>query len=507
MTNNNHRLRATLLLIWGALIFGFGCASVPKSGETSSSAEINETFVLPTPLNFSPVQEGGLVEKAEVEPQSVHSNGANTKPEATGDKKPSVNEDSNTKARSISPSPQKDIEIAKEPSLRSMQKGSGDLPSISDILPNVHDKGEQDSPSVFEKMIEDSPVSDTAKTLKAATSGQGEKTDPSHLLIPLTAPAKLTGEGNLVEDSLPDSNSLIAPVDSSRPRLSSDLLQSEGLSGEFQLKTAGSDSINPILDKSDPPKNSVSGETVPIDNLVTSPLLGSNPQELPPVTGDLTDPSSSVTDMDKADIDLPTDSGFKSIGFSPRLAPVSLTPQNPPASIALKSKLQSPNENLSDDGEGKVSFFGDESSSLPTPRPAPVSEVRLLDRKNGILKRSVAGAGKTLGFSDRRANDRFLQRQVAPSVSQRKRALQESGKPQKYDSLRDFLADPSNLGSNGSAPSSSPSNYKEVENFLKATESTRDLEFNQNAMPSEDGRYQNALQWLRSRGQGDEEPN
>ena len=130
-----------------------------------------------------------------------------------------------------------------------------------------------------------------------------------------------------------------------------------------------------------------------------------------------------------------------------------------------------------------------------------------MDRRNGILKRSVVGAGKTLGFSDRRANDRILQRQVAPSVSQSKRALQESSKPQKYDSLRDFLADPGNLGSNRSAPSSSPSNYKEVEKFLEATESTRDLEFNQNTMPPEDGRYQNALQWLRSRGQGGEEPN
>jgi hypothetical protein len=119
----------------------------------------------------------------------------------------------------------------------------------------------------------------------------------------------------------------------------------------------------------------------------------------------------------------------------------------------------------------------------------------------------VVGAGKTLGFSNRRVNDRFLQRQVDPSVSQGKRVLQSSGKPQKYDSLRDFLAAPSKLGPNDPAPSSSPRNYQEVEKFLETTESTRDLEFNQNTTPPADGRYQNALQWLRSRGQGGEEPN
>jgi hypothetical protein len=499
MKNKNHCLQATFLLLSITLIFGFGCASVPESRETPSSADINKTSVLPSPLNLTHKKEDGLIEKAQDEPGSVQPSGANTKPEATVGKKSSVNQEGSTKERSISSYPQNDIKIAQEPSLSSIKKGSDGSSSISDALPDVPDRGELESPSVFEKKIEGSEVSDTSKTSKTTTSDQKEKPSPSHPSIPSTA-AALAGD----RDRTLSSKSPLAP---SRPLLSADLPQPVDLSGEFESKTARGDSINSRLDESDPPTNSIPGATIPNDNLVTPASIGPTLLELSAFSDDLIGPSSSVTDLGKEEIDSPPDAGSKSVGFSKTSPRVSFSSQNPPASIAFGNKQRSTSENLPIDGEGKVSFFGDESSGLHPPHTTPVSEIRFSESKNGVLKRSVVGAGKTLGFSNRRVNDRFLQRQVDPSVSEGKRVLQSSGKPQKYDSLRDFLAAPSKLGPNDPAPSSSPRNYQEVEKFLETTESTRDLEFNQNTTPPADGRYQNALQWLRSRGQGGEEPN
>jgi hypothetical protein len=506
MKNNNHRLRAIFLLLSGALIFGFGCASVPESRETPSAADINKTFVLPSPLNLSHTKEDGLIEKAQDEPVGVQHSRANTRPEGTAHKKPSVNQETNAIEQSILSYPQKDMSVAQDPSSSSIQKGSDDSSSISDALPDVPDGGELESPSVYEKNIESSEISDTSKTSKTATSDQKGKARSSHPSIRSTA-ATRTDDGDLVEDLPRSSTSLLTPLDSSRPLLPPDLLQPEDFSDELESKTAGSDSINSRLDESDPPINSILGATIPNDNLVTPPLIGPTLPELSTFSDDLIGPSSSVTDLDKEEIDSPPDPGSKSISFSKPSLRVSLSPENPSASIAFGNKQQSTNENLPGDGEGKVSFFGDKPSGLPPPHTAPVSEIRFLDSKNGVLKRSLVGAGKTLGFSNRRVNDRFLQRQVDPSVFQGKRVLQSSGKPQKYDSLRDFLESPSKLGPSGSAPSSSPRNYQEVEKFLETTESTRDLEYNQNTTPPVDGRYQNALQWLRSRGQGGKEPN
>ncbi|MBT3636793.1 MAG: hypothetical protein HN531_07635 [Opitutae bacterium] len=537
MTNNNYRLWLFLLFFAGVCVLGVGCATNPKPGDESSSDDENFTSELFRSDRLDRSDGKGGVDKGENEPERGDPVGSDSKPEITDEPKTSINQLSNNTKQGNTIVPRTKEEVDLDPELSSEIEGRVDSssPSPPGSLPREKDGDKPDSRSPLKEDAEGGSVSDSGNTPKKTIPDHGGDDPASHPPGSLTAPGRDKDENKRSVEIGGSSASLVDPTDSPRPPK---LSENDERPGTFDSTPSDGRSGVSALNDSDTVPGSGSNKTDPVDDLVTPSLPGSISPELSKVVVDVrggvdapddVDPKSvgfatplpgeplspeslpvQVTDGVRADIDAPNDVDVKSVGFATPLPGESLSPESLSHRVGFGGKRSLRDEDLPAGASLKVALSGEETTGIPSVRSGSSPAVRFFDRKNGGVNRPVVGNGKTLGFSDHRPNARFLQRQVDPSLPPSKNVLQSSGTPNDYNSLRNFLSTRNKLGSGGSGSTPSTGNYLEAEKFLETIDSSKTEGspiFDEDGTSPDDARYQNALEWLRSRGQGVERKN
>lgn len=506
MTNNNHRLWLSLLFFAGVCVFGVGCATTPKPGDESSSDDENSTSELFRSDRLDRSDGKGVVDKGENEPEGGNPVGSDSKPEITDEPKTSINQLSNTtkQGNPIVPSSEGEADLA--PELSSKVEDRDDSSSPPGSLPREGEADRPDSHSPFKVDAENGAVSDLVNTPEKTISDHGGNDPASHFPGSSTAPGRDKDEDKRGVDNSGSSASLVEPSDSPRPPKLSEI---EEHSGTFDSKPSDGKPGVSAPNDSDTSPESGSKKTGPVDDLVTPSLPGSISSELSKVVVEGTDPAQ-VTDGVREGVDAPNDIDPKSIEFATPLPGDSLTSDDLPVQVGFGDKRSSLDKDAPAGASLQVALSGEETTGVPSVRSGSSPAVRFFDRKNGGANRPVVGNGKTLGFSDHRPNGTFLRRQADPSLPPPRNVFQSSGKPNDYNSLRNFLSTRNKLGSGGPGSSPSTGNYLEAEKILEtidASKSEGSSVFDQDGTSPADARYQNALEWLRSRGQGVDQQN
>ena len=411
---------------------------------------------------------------------------------------------SNTIKQGNPVAPHNEGEADLAPELSSKIEGRGDASSLVEPVP-LPRKGEPNSP-VFHAPVkedaEDGAVSDSSNTPKKTISVHGGNEPVSHLPDSSHPNNDKAKDIHGVDDS-GSSASLVEPFDSPRPPK---IPEADESHGTFDSTPSDGNPEVSALNDSDTSPNRGSKEIVPVDDLVTPSLPGSISPELSKGLVEGVGPKPVIADGVSESVDPPNDVEAKSVEFSTALPGESL-----PSSGSLSPPISFAGKRSSGDGQSpagvslKVALSGEDPAGGPSVHSRSSPSVRFFDRNNGGINRPVVGSAKTLGFSDHRPNARFLQRQVDPSLPPAKNVFQSSGKPRDYNSLRNFLSTRDILGSGGAGTSPSPGNYLEAEKFLDAIDASRTEGgsiVDEGGSSPDDARYQNALEWLRSRGQG-----
>jgi hypothetical protein len=459
MTNKDHYFWVVLLFSSVVCIFGYGCATTPKSDDQSSYNDENKSSPFLSSGSFDKSESSGVVDKKEndrsrSEPDPVESG---SKPQENALPDQSTNQLTDTSEESdpvvslddgnLDPVPSAEIERRGEP-FAFPESGS-----------RSEEAGQADSRSPFNQDAEGGELSDSVNTLKPTILGHDEEDPQSNSPAFSTVPGKDEGEGRHAEDESIFSPNLAKPFDPSKP-LFPDLPKTRNPSDKFDLRSTDENPGISSFDESD----TVPDSGLKIGNSTQVSLAPSLPAS----------PSPQISQKVAGEDELP-----------------------PAFSEGVREGGDSP-----DDSDLKVAFSGEEKEVVPPPLAGATPSVRFFDRINVGGNRAESGNAKTLGFSDRRPNSRFLKR---GSDSSSKNVFQPSVKPNDYNSLKNFLSNRNKLDTGGTWGVPSAGNYPEAEKFLESIDSSKSDEsspLREDGTSPDDARYQNALEWLRSRGQG-----
>ncbi len=499
MTNKDHHFWVVLLFFSVVCIFGYGCTTTPKSDDQSSSDDENKSSLFFPSVSFDESESSGVVDKKEnersrSEPDPVESD---SKPQENALPDPSANQLTNTSAESDPVVPLDDGNLNPVPSAEIERRGEPS--AFPEFGPRDEEADQADSRSPFNQDAEGGEVSDSVDIPKPAILGHEEEDAQSHSPVFSTVPGVDEGEDRQAEDASISSPNLAKPSDPSQP-LFPVLPETGKPSDTFGLRpTDESPGISSFNNSDTEPDSGLKKgnptEVSPAPSLPTSASLQSSQKvagenELPP----------AFSEGVREGSDSPDDAAAKAIGFSNPLPRTPIPLQGQPPQIGFRDNPISSDRNAP--GDFKVALSGEEEVMVPPPRSGSTPSVRFFDRMNAGGNRPEGGNAKTLGFSDRRANSRFLQRRIESSS---KNFFQPSGKPNDYNSLKNFLSNRNTLDTGGTGGVPSTGNYPEAEKFLESIDSSKSDEsspLREGGTSPDDARYQNALEWLRSRGQG-----
>ena len=499
MTNKDHHFWVVLLFFSVVCIFGYGCATTPKSDDQSSSDDENKSSLFLPYGSFDESESSGVVDKkkndrSRSEPDSVE---LGSKPRKTDLPDPSANQLTNTSPESDPVVPLDDGNLNPVPSAGIERRG---VPSaFPESGSRSEEVGQADSRSPFNQDAEGGEVSNSVNTAKPTILSYEEEDPQSHSPAFSTVPDKDEGEGRQAEDASISSPNLAKPSDPSNP-LFSGLPETRKPSDKFDLRSTDENPGISSFDESD--TGSDSGLKIGNSNEVSlAPTLPASPspQMSQKVVGeDVLPPVLSEGVREGGDS--PDDSDVKAIGFSNPLPLTSVGRQGLSPQVGVRDNQISSDRDAPE--ALKVAFSGEEKEVVPSPLAEATPSVRFFDRMNVGGNRAESENAKTLGFSDRRPNSRFLQRRIEPSSTN---VLQPFGKPNDYNSLKNFLSNRNKFVTEGTGRVPSVGNYPEAEKFLESIDSSKGDK--SSTLPEvgtspDDARYQNALEWLRSRGQG-----
>lgn len=499
MTNKDHYFWVVLLFSSVVCIFGYGCATTPKSDDQSSYNDENKSSPFLPSGSFDKSESSGVVDKKEndrsrSEPDPVESG---SKPQENALPDQSTNQLTDTSEESdpvvslddgnLDPVPSAEIERRGEPS------------AFPESGSRSEEAGQADSRSPFNQDAEGGEVSDSVNTLKPTILGHDEEDPQSNSPAFSTVPGKDEGEGRHAEDESIFSPNLAKPFDPSKPLFPS-LPETGKPSDNFDLRSTDENPGISSFDESDtePDSGLKIGNSTQVSlapSLPTSP----SPQMSQKVVGEDELPPA-LSEGVREGGDSPDDSDVKAIGFSNPLPLTSVARQGQSPQVGFRDNRISSDRDTPE--ALKVAFSGDEKEVVPPPLAGATPSVRFFDRINAGGNRAESGNAKTLGFSDRRPNSRFLKR---GSDSSSKNVFQPSVKPNDYNSLKNFLSNRNKLDTGGTWGVPSAGNYPEAEKFLESIDSSKSDEsspMREDGTSPDDARYQNALEWLRSRGQG-----
>ena len=499
MTNKDRHFGVALLFFSGVCILVYGCATTPKADDESSSDDENKTSLFLPSGSFDESEGSGGVDKSEndrrgSEPDPV---GSGSKSEGTALPYPSSNQLTDASEESDPVAPLEDGNLDPVPSAEIEREGEPS--AFPEPGPRDEEAGQADSRTPFNQDAEGGEDSDSIHTPKPAILGPEEEDPQSNPPAFSTVPGEDEGEGRQAEDASISSPNLAKPSDPPQP-LFPGLPERGKPPDTFGLRPADESPANSSFKDSDtePDSGLKKGnptEVSPAPSLPASASLQSSQKvagenELPP----------AFTEGVREGGDSPDDTAAKAIGFSNPLPRTPIPLQGLPPQVGFRDNRISSDRDAPDGL--KVALSGEEEVVVPPPRSGATPSVRFFDRMNAGGNRPEGGNAKTLGFSDRRPNSRFLQRGIESSS---KNVFQPSGKPNDYNSLKNFLSNRNKLdtGRTGGVPSTG--NYPEAEKFLESIDSSNSDEsstLREDGTSPDDARYQNALEWLRSRGQG-----
>ena len=239
-------------------------------------------------------------------------------------------------------------------------------------------------------------------------------------------------------------------------------------SDTFGIRSTDENPANSSFNDSDTGPDSVLKKGNPTEVSPTPSLpLSASPQwsqkvagenELPPAFSDGVGEGSDSSD----------DTAAKAIGFSDSLPRTTIPSQGLPPQVGFRDNRISSDRNAPDGL--KVALSGEGEVVVPPPRSGSTPSVRFFDRMNVGSNRPEGGNAKILGFSDRRPNSRFLRRGTESSS---KNVFQPSGKPNDYNSLKNFLSNRNKLDTGGTGGIPSTGNYPEAVKFLESIDSSK----------------------------------
>ena len=497
MTNKDHHFWVVLLFFSGVCILGYGCATTPKTDDQSSSDDENKTSLFLPSGSFDESEGSGVFDKSENDRRRRDPGESGSNSEETALPDPSIHQLTDTSEESDPVAPLEDGNLDPLPSAEIEREEKP--PAFPESGPRDEEAVQSDSRSPFNHDAEGEEVSDSIHTPKPPILAHEEEDSQSNSPASTTVPVEDEGEGSQSRDASISSPNLAKPSDPSKPLFPA-LSETGKPSDTFGIRSTDENPANSSFNDSDTGPDSVLKKGSPTEVSPTPSLpMSASPQwsqkvagenELPPAFSDGVGEGSDSSD----------DTAAKAIGFSDSLPRTTIPSQGLPPQVGFRDNRISSGRNAPDGL--KVALFGEGEVVVPPPRSGSTPSVRFFDRMNLGGNRSEGGNAKILGFSDRRPNSRFLRRGTESSS---KNVFQPSGKPNDYNSLKNFLSNRNKLDTGGTGGIPSTGNYPEAEKFLESIDSSKSDEssaLREDGTSPDDTRYQNALEWLRSRGQG-----
>lgn len=489
MTNKSLHFLFPPFFLFLASILWVGCATTPPIGDGASSVDEKDSSVLSNTDERKSSAENDLSQKDSKEEDSEEPQGANLNTKKSIDSS-SSSDHLGEKTNPGSPNPPPHDEGLKlVPAVNMTDVVGNDSSPVSELLPksgeelgSVSDSGSNRGEPSSRHLEEAHSFSNPVPSLfpeddaGAITGGQGASQIPSE---PLGKP--------------PHTPPSVPPKNDSAP------LESES-------KRSG---VAPVVSLPSHPARTperVSVENASIDDFFTpSSVSSESANSEVEETGSNTTLSIQVPQ----DVREPNSVDAKTIGLASPLLKESIPPKGLVRQVGFADKPSAPPRDSPDKVSLKVSFSDQDSTGIPSLPSTPSASVRFFGTKNGSLRTPVSEGRKTLGFSGRAPNSRFLQRPIEPSASGEVSVPLSSQEPNGYNSLRGFLAPGEKPRSIGSGPAASTRGFAEAGEFLEAFDTSKDevRPISNEDESASDSRYQNALQWFRSRGQGSELPN
>ena len=488
MTNKDYRIWIALLFFWLIYFLAAGCATTGKTDEPSpSDVESDPSALLPSG-KFE-----GSYDKPDVDKLKSVSDERSLKSEKTSLSDPKGNQLTDTwEPSNAFPAPGKG---KIDPSSSAAVEPPRD-PSVFPQPPPSDEESDQSGSPPLKKQVESGALSELRNSPEAESpSHQEDDSNPNHPAFPLGHDIE-KGTDTETADSSPSSPSLVKPSNPSDPHAPQ---KSPGL--DLPRSEAENPGISSLRDSAvELGSGSKKANSTEVSTARSLPVSIS-PELNKPVSGESEHPPSFTDDVRRS-LESPNASLSKSVGIADSLSIPYLPPQSSSARVEFMSD---PNLPYQDSADGFKVSFSQEEEAVGSPSGAEASpSIRFLDRGRVNGKHPETDKGKILGFSDGRKNSGLLERRVESSA---KNFFPSSGSPNDYNSLRNFLSTRNELdnGAIGSVPSTG--NYEEAKKFLEAidlSESGAPSDLDKDGSSPDDIRYQNALEWLRSRGQGDE---
>ena len=491
MTNKSlHFFPPFFLLI--VCVLWAGCATTPPTGAGASSVDEEDSSVISSTDERKSSAENDLSKKESKEKDSEEPYGANLNTKKSIDSSSSSDHlGEKTNPGSPIPTPHdKGLELV--PAVNSTEIVGNDSSSVSELLP---------------KSVEElGPVFDSGNNQGEASSGHPEEAHSSRTPVPSLFPEDDAGAVTGGQDaSQTPSESLGEPVHVS-PSVPP---QNDYAPLGLESKSSGVAPVVSLPSHSARTPERVSVENASIDDFFTP----SAPSVISPESANSeVEESGSNTTLSiqvPQDARKPNSVDAKTIGLASPLLKESTPPKSLVRQVGFADKPSAPPGDSPDNVSLKVSFPDQDSTGIPSLPSTPSASVRFFGTKNGSLLTPFSEGRKILGFSGRAPNSRFLQRPIESSASGEEIAPLSSQELNDYNSLRGFLAPREEPRSIGSGPAASTRGFAEAGEFLEAFDNSKDegrSTLNEDGSAS-DSRYQNALQWFRSRGQGSEQPN
>ncbi len=488
MTNKSlHFLFPSFFLLVACVLWA-GCATTPPTGGGASSVDENSSVFSNTDERRSSA-ENDLSKKDSKEEDSEEPQGANLNTKKSIDSSSSSDHlGEKTNPGSPFPTPH-DEGLKLVPAVNSTDGAGNDPSPVSELLPKSgeelgavsdsgNNQGEASSGSPEEAHSFSNPVPSLfpEDDAGAITGGQGASQIPSEPL----------GEPVHVPPSVPPPND----------------------SAPFELKSKRS-GVAPVV--SLPSHSARTPERVSVENASIDDFF--TPSSISPDSANSeveeTGSNTTLSIQVPQDVREPNSVDAKTIGLGSPLLKESSLPKGLVRQVGFADKPSAPPRDSPDKVSLKVSFSDQDSTGIPSLPSTSSASVRFFGTKNGSLLTPVSEGPKTLGLSERAPNSRFLQRPIEPFASGEVSVPLSSQEPNGYNSLRGFLAPREKPSSIGSGPPASTRGFAEAGEFLEAFDTSKDegRSISHEDESASDSRYQNALQWFRSRGQGSEPQN
>ena len=492
MTNKSpHFLFPPFFLLVASVLWA-GCATTPPIGAGASSEDEKDSSVFSSTDERRSSAENDLSKKDSTEEDSEEPQGKNLNTKKTIDSS-SSSDHLGEKTNPGSPSPSTHDEGRELVPAVNLTDGEGNDPSSdSELLPN---SGE-----------ELGAVSDSGNNRGEVSSGHPEEARSFSTPVPSLFPeddagAVTGGQGTSQVPSEPFGEPVHVSPSVSPPNGSVPLGSESKRSGVAPLVSLPSHSART--------PERVSVENASIDDFFTPSAPSSISPESANSEVEGTGLNTTLSIQVPQDVREPNSDEAKTIGLASPLLKESSPPKGLVTQVGFADKPSAPAGDSPDKVSSKVSFSDQDSTGIPSLPSTPSASVRFFGIKNGSLLTPVSEGRNTLGFSGRAPESRFLQRPTETSASGEVSVPLSSQEPYDYNSLRGFLAPREKPSPSGSDTAASTRGFEEAGVFLEAFDTSKDegRSISHEDESASDSRYQNALQWFRSRGQGSEPQN